>query len=187
MLASLAVVLAAVGEAELEPTVLTADAGVAARVLSRARIRDEVPGRPGLNAQLEAAIIGLDDVLILHADLPGATASALRRVVEAGQRAPSLAMVRSTDGGTNVMRLRPPGGFALAYGRESFDQHLARALAAGYAVTEVRAAELTLDLDTPTDVATYLATAPVESPVAAYLRSLDLPERPGWPAQALKA
>ncbi|MGH2609068.1 MAG: 2-phospho-L-lactate guanylyltransferase, partial [Tepidiformaceae bacterium] len=111
----------------------------------------ERPGVTGLNAQLEAALAGLpaSDVLVLHADLPLARAAELQRVIEAAPPAPSVTLVESRDGGTNVMLLRPRGTFPLHYGRGSFALHVAAARAAGVAVCVVESDTLSLDLDTP--------------------------------------
>ena len=57
------------------------------------------------------------------------------------------------------MLLRPPGRFALAYGRGSGDLHEAAARAAGLTVRRAEVPALSLDLDTPGDVRTLLATA----------------------------
>ena len=52
--------------------------------------------------------------LVVNADLPAATASALRRLAEAG-----LALVEAPDGTTNALSLPDPGLFAPLYGAGS--------------------------------------------------------------------
>lgn len=112
----------------------------------------------GLNAQLEGLAPQLgDEVLILHADLPLATGAAIRSFLDAAGDAP-VALVRSPDGGTNAMLLRPPGRFPLAYGRESFVAHEAAARGAGLRTVSVESPALALDLDTPADIAALLET-----------------------------
>ena len=117
----------------------------------------------GLNAQLEAAIRGIEapegGLLILHADLPLATSEAIGALVNAAPSAPSVTLVRSTDGGTNAMLLRPPRRFPLAYGFGSYALHIAAAKAAFMAVHTVESPTLALDLDTPDDLHALLATA----------------------------
>lgn len=156
---SLATVLEAVAGAGLETVVLTSDEGVRAAVPSAVRIMGEDESLQGLSAQLERAAerLAVDELLILHADLPLATAEALRELIAQAPTAPSVTLVRPEDGGTNAMLLRPPGRFALAYGKGSGDLHEAAAREAGMAVHRADAPELSLDLDTPADVRALLA------------------------------
>ena len=156
---SLGTVLEAVQGAGLEAVVLTSDEAVRSALPAGIRTLAEEPGLRGLSAQLERAAerLGVDELLILHADLPLATAEALRDLVEQAPTAPSVTLVRPGDGGTNAMLLRPPGRFPLAYGKGSGDLHEASAREAGLTVRRVEAAALELDLDTPADVRTLLA------------------------------
>ena len=83
----------------------------------------ESPQLHGLNGQLEGIAPQLGaEILILHADLPLATGGAITAFLEAAGGA-EAALVRSGDGGTNAMLLRPPGRFPLAYGANSFAAH----------------------------------------------------------------
>ncbi len=159
---SLRTVLEAVAEASLEAVVLTADGAVRAAVAGERvrRVLLEEPQLQGLSEQLEGALgrLGVEEALILHADLPLATPEALQAFVAEAPPAPSVALVRSGDGGTNAMLVRPPGRFALRYGRGSGDLHEAGAREAGLAVRRVESPELALDLDTPEDVRRLLAS-----------------------------
>jgi 2-phospho-L-lactate guanylyltransferase len=159
-LATLETVLAAVDEARCEAFVLTADQRVAGAVAGPAVVVPDREDAAGLNAQLEAAVAELDgdELLILHADLPLATGEDIRAVVAAAAEAPSATMVKSPDGGTNAMLLRPPGRFALAYGRESAALHRAAAEGSGMTVVAAVAPGLELDLDTPADLQRLLTT-----------------------------
>ena len=156
---SLATVLEAVVEAGMEAVVLTADEGVRAALPSGVRSLAEEPELRGLSAQLESAArrLGVEELLILHADLPLATGEALGQLVAEAAPAPSATLVRPGDGGTNAMLLRPPGRFALAYGSGSGDLHEAAAREAGLEVRRADVPALSLDLDTPTDVRWLLA------------------------------
>lgn len=160
---SLAAVLAAVEGAGMRAVVLTSDEGVAAQMPAGVRALGEDPELRGLSAQLERAAdrLGVEELLILHADLPLVTAEALRELVAQAPPAPSATLVRPGDGGTNAMLLRPPGRFALAYGQGSGDLHEAAAREAGLAVRRAYALalDLALDLDTPADVRELLSTA----------------------------
>jgi 2-phospho-L-lactate guanylyltransferase len=123
------------------------------------RVLVEQPGIQGLNPQLEEAlrVLGSDEVLILHADLPLVSAAEIRTLRDQAPPAPSVALVRSRDGGTNAMLLRPPGLFPLQYGPDSFARHVEAAEAAGATVAAVESELLALDLDTPDDVTAFLA------------------------------
>ncbi len=158
---SLAAGLAAVEDAGMEAVVLTSDKAVEAEVPAGVRVLGEDPGLRGLSAQIEraAGLLGVEELLILHADLPLVTAEALRALVAQAPPAPSATLVRPGDGGTNAMLLRPPGRFPLAYGQGSGDLHEAAAREAGVAVRRADAPALALDLDTPADVRALLSTA----------------------------
>lgn len=160
-LATLATVVEAATAAGLEPIILSAGVRLAELLGAPARIVLEDPSVQGLNAQLEVVLesLGEQPVLILHADLPLAEAGAIRGVIAACPDAGGIAIVRSGDGGTNAMYLRPPGRFALAYGPASFEAHARAASEAGMRVCDVAAPALALDLDTPADIRTLLSTA----------------------------
>jgi 2-phospho-L-lactate/phosphoenolpyruvate guanylyltransferase len=144
--------------------VLTADPRVAVILGPNAVVLGESPAAHGLNAQLS---YGTEDLLrtspgrsllILHADLPLATAAAIRDLIAAAPPAPSVTVVRSADGGTNAMLQTNPGQIPLAYGPQSAAKHEAHARVAGFAFTTHHSAELELDLDNPADLTTLLAT-----------------------------
>ncbi len=173
-----AVVEAAIG-AGLEVVVVTPDVGVRDHLAGRAAaVMDEDPALRGLNAQLARALQGLDDAVILHADLPLAAAEALEAFLAGSLPAPSITVAPSGDGGTNVMRLRPPGLFELAYGFGSCALHVAAAKAAGMGVAIVETAGLAMDLDQPGDLVALLSSAEGrECPAGRYLRAIGLLER----------
>lgn len=154
-LATLGSVTAAVRAAGLEPLILTADADVAAAMTPRTRVVPEDENVAGLNAQLTQAIAGLPETLILHADLPLASARALHTLAGAADVPPSVTIVRSSDGGTNAMFLRPATCIPLSYGRNSCRLHTEAAAAAGITARIVSAPDLELDLDTPADLAAF--------------------------------
>lgn len=160
--ATFTTVLAAAREAFAEVAVLTADAEAAEIALAGgATVIGEDEALSGLTPQLERAValLGATEggIAILHADLPLATGALLREFASIAPPAPSVTLVRSTDGGTNAMLLRPPGLFALAYGPGSYEKHVRAAEAAGMTITAFDRAELEMDLDTPDDLAAFLA------------------------------
>lgn len=160
-LATLNATVAAAARAGTAVAILTADAEVERSFLGSATILQEDPARSGLNAQLEYALESLvpppEAVLILHADLPLVTDGSLRRLIASAPPGPSVTLVRSRDGGTNAMLLRPPGHFPLAYGPGSFERHREAAASAGLPVIVVGDPALELDLDTPADLEALLS------------------------------
>jgi 2-phospho-L-lactate guanylyltransferase len=164
--------------------VLTADEKVAKRARGRARVLREKRDLSGLNPQLEAAVAELrasgparERLLILHADLPLARDEAVAVLQEQSQP-DSAVMVESPDGGTNAMLLRPPGKFALAYGKGSFAAHRKAAQAAGMRVIANENRELRLDLDTPEDIRELLrAPRGRQGAAGVFLLSIGIEER----------
>ncbi|HQW50435.1 MAG TPA: 2-phospho-L-lactate guanylyltransferase [Tepidiformaceae bacterium] len=181
-LVTLETVLRAAGAGAI---VLTPDERVVDHVHGRARIIPESPEERGLNAQLEHAVgilladgTARDGLLILHADLPLATAEAIETLAALGAKENTAVLVESGDGGTNAMLLHPPGKFRLEYGVGSFAKHRAAAEAAGMQVVVNHNRELSLDLDTPGDI-TELLRAPRGRQGAAgrYLQSAGVEQR----------
>ena len=176
-LITLATVLHAAGDRAI---VLTPDERIATFVNGRARILREIPGRPGLNPQIDQAIEELlaegtvtDRLLILHADLPLVRESTIEALEAEDPGPDSVTLVESTDGGTNAMLLHPPGRFRVGYGEKSFGLHVMAASDAGLRVHSCENRELALDLDTPGDIAALLSTARGQQTAAGhYLLSL---------------
>ena len=132
--------------------VVTSDEGVAswAKDQDLAVIREEAVSGGGLDGAATAAAHHAADLgvpfVVIHADLPVATASDLAETLVAVATGPTI--VPSYDGGTNLL-----GGmassFAFSYGRGSFHRHLAAAPHARVIANP----RLALDLDTPQDLA----------------------------------
>lgn len=93
-----------------------------------------------------AVVAGLASVaghaLVVNADLPGATAAAMRRLAQAG-----LALVEALDGSTNALSLPDPGAFAPLYGPGSADRFRAHAPFATASIPELEA-----DVDSDADL-----------------------------------
>ena len=172
--ATFATVALAAERAGLEVVVLAANPSDLADY-EGVQVIPEDPAVAGLNAQLEAALAGFAgrDVVIVHADLPLAKAAELVRVIDAAPPTPSATLVRSRDGGTNVMYLRPAGRFLLHYGPRSHALHIEAAEGAGIAVQTVESESLALDLDTPDDIEAFLAMPEAKgSPVRMILQQM---------------
>ena len=139
-------------EAGAEVVVVTPDDGVAAWAKSSdiGVLREDSSGPGGLNAAAGAAArhatgMGIPWVIV-HADLPLATADELRRVFNAA--IDSSVLIPSYDGGTNVIGGRGHE-FRFSFGSGSFHRHLARSPGAAVLTPP----GLVLDLDTPRDLA----------------------------------
>ena len=107
----------------------------------------------GLNAAVAAGIQalsgrGFEHVIIAHSDLPLATAFANLVIPDTVTLVPDV-----RHDGTNVMVVPSNSGLEPSYGSQSFHRHLAQAHALGLAVHVVDDDALSLDIDTPADLA----------------------------------
>lgn len=116
-------------------------------------------GPDPLNAALTEALrhvsaAGAGAALILHADLPLASAGSLRALLDAGPAAPSATLVPDAAGaGSNCLLLAPPDVMPLAFGADSRSRHRAEALALGVDYREFPDENLGFDVDFPADLA----------------------------------
>jgi len=103
----------------------------------------------GLSGAVSAGVerLGTHPWIVLHADLPLVTASALR--MTAGAASNTTVLVPSQDGGTNLIASEGP--FPFAYGPGSFHRHFASVPRA----TIISTAELSIDIDSPTQLAAF--------------------------------
>lgn len=102
---------------------------------------------------------GATAVLVAMADLPLLDAAEVESLLDA-LPARGIAIAPSRDGtGTNLLAFRPPLPFATAFGPGSLALHFAAARAAGLEVACRRLPGAALDLDTPEDLARFVATA----------------------------
>jgi 2-phospho-L-lactate guanylyltransferase len=162
--ATLQTVVAAAAGACLEPIVLSRSDEVMA-ALQQARLLLEGPGCRGLNEALESALADLvaesagepRSLMIVHADLPLATPASFERLARLMSDGASVLLVRSKDGGTNVMGLELPVRFRLAYGQRSFASHAWLAASEGLSVHAADVPALALDLDVPEDLESLMA------------------------------
>ena len=145
-------------EAGAEVVVVTGDHGVAewAKRGGLGVLMEDTGLADGLNgaattAAHHASALGLPWVVV-HADLPVATADDLRTVFDAAAYSPVI--VPSHDAGTNLIGGAAPS-FPFAYGVGSFHRHLA-AIPDATVITSQR---LALDLDNPRDLGLALRSA----------------------------
>jgi 2-phospho-L-lactate guanylyltransferase len=171
----------------LDGTIAVVDDPAAQRVAanSGAVVVDD-PGSGDMNAAAAAGIEvacerGAATVIVLPGDVPLITRDDLRALVRAAGDVPRAVVVgASRDGhGTNALLLRPPDVIAPAFGPPSVDRHVRAGVAhAALARVESRLG-LSLDVDTPADLAA-LADSPVGGRTAQVLLEL-LQRRPVAP------
>jgi 2-phospho-L-lactate guanylyltransferase len=119
-----------------------------------------VAAAPGLNAAIAgaarlAAARGATALLVVHADLPLLTASALRHVVDTWSNLSGTARVvlaRSRDGGTNICLAERPDAFAYHYGAGSHALHADECARRHRVVANVEMPATALDVDTVDDL-----------------------------------
>lgn len=97
----------------------------------------------GLGEAVAAGLAQVDGhALVVNADLPAATAAAIRRLADAG-----LALVEAADGTTNALSLPDPSVFVPLYGPGSADRFRAHAPFATVSIPE-----LEVDVDSDADL-----------------------------------
>ena len=131
-----------------------------ARVMGAASLLQETNGlNEGLDEARIAAGIAATAVMVLPADLPDVTASAIDRLAEAAAIAlrdepdkTLVALVPDRHGtGTNALLVAPPNAIPFRFGEGSRAAHAAAAKSAGASYLELDG-PLTFDVDTPDDL-----------------------------------
>jgi 2-phospho-L-lactate guanylyltransferase len=154
--------LAAVPEID-EVVVVTAEP-LAARAAERAgAIVVDDPEEAGQSAAatrgIDAALVrGADRVLLVPGDCPALDPQELATLLERPGPAPQVVIVPDRHGsGTNALLLEPPQVMPPSFGAGSFARHAALAWAAGAEVKVSELPSLSLDIDTPADLAALRA------------------------------
>lgn len=127
----------------------------------------------GLNGAVDASVRalvvdGFDHIVISHGDVPLADDFPSIVVADEIVLVPDL-----RNDGTNVIALPSSGLIEVSYGAGSFDRHRRLAAATGLAVHELAGTNMSIDVDTPEDLAhplirqvlpAWLPTNPVNPP-----------------------
>jgi 2-phospho-L-lactate guanylyltransferase len=131
-----------------------------ARAMGAASLHQETDGlNEGLAEARLAAGVEATAVLVLPADLPGATASAIDELAEAAEQAlreapdrPVVVLVPDRHGsGTNALLVAPATAIDFRFGERSRAAHAAAAEVAGASYLELDG-PLSFDVDTPDDL-----------------------------------
>lgn len=146
--------------------VVTADSA-ASEIASRYGARVSSDGaREGHTGAVAAAArqLAADDMLTVPGDIPLVQADDIRRLLEAHgdatcRDARAFIIVPARDErGSNAIVCSPAGAVPLTFGADSFLPHLAAATRCGIEPTVLRLPRVALDIDTPDDMALFLAT-----------------------------
>lgn len=140
---------------------------------------EEPDGLWGLNAALEFArlqIQNADRLLVLPCDVPLLAPAEVASLLDAVARAPAVALVPSSNGGTNALAISPADLIPFRFGRRSASAHEQEALRAGANFRRLDLPRLALDIDTPADLF-RLASRARHGRTADLLRTLPLPAR----------
>jgi len=156
-------VLDAAVATEHEVVVISPDASLAA-VAAASGAQLAVQHGLGLNAGLaqardEALRDGVEVLAVLHGDLPDLAPADVTALL-AAVRGPGRAVAIAPDAaarGTNGLALAPPDAIGFQFGRDSFAAHLAAAGGSGTRLSVVERPGLAFDVDTPQDLAAWLA------------------------------
>jgi len=120
---------------------------------------------------------GVAGMLQLPADIPLVTPEDIAALLHVHGEAPAVTLAPSRDRrGSNAVACSPPDLLPLRFGDDSFFPHLRRARALGVEAQIVKRPGLALDVDTPEDLAAFLA-APSETRAYAYLAESGIVER----------
>ena len=144
------------------------------------------PSNDGQSAAVERAAAalgraGVESLLQVPGDVPGASADEIAAVLAAHGRAsdgaPAVTLVPSYDRrGTNCVLCSPPDALPFAFGHDSFGPHCEAARAQGIAPRIIALPGLGLDIDTPDDLRAFVAR-PAAGRTLDYLRESGIAER----------
>jgi 2-phospho-L-lactate/phosphoenolpyruvate guanylyltransferase len=116
-------------------------------------------------------------MLQLPADIPLVTPAEIAALLEAHGPAPAITLAPSRDQrGSNAVACSPPDLLPLRFGEDSFFPHQERARALGIEPRIIERPGLGLDVDTPADLAAFLAV-PSASRAFAYLHQSGIAAR----------
>ncbi len=119
---------------------------------------------------------GIDNTLVIPADIPLIQASELDQIFAQAPAEGSVLAPAADGRGTNAAFRRPANLFPLRFGNDSFKPHLAAAQATGKPCLVLQLPRLALDVDNPEDLQRLLAH-PGETRTQSLVRSWGLDRR----------
>jgi 2-phospho-L-lactate/phosphoenolpyruvate guanylyltransferase len=120
---------------------------------------------------------GIQDTLVIPADIPLIQACELENILEAAPERGSVLVPAGDGRGTNAVFRRPAGLFPLRFGNDSFRPHLASARATGRPCVVLFFAGIALDVDNPSDLR-ELGAAPGSTRAQRLVRQWSLADIP---------
>ena len=121
-------------------------------------------------ACLRARALGASTAMLVPIDVPTVTPGDFTQLAASAERA-GLIIVPSSDGtGTNALVRTPPDCIESRFGPGSFRAHCDQAISKGVNLDVLRLPGLMFDIDTPEDVAEFLA-CPRQCAVSNFLRA----------------
>lgn len=101
---------------------------------------------------------GIPSMLTMPGDIPLLAAEDVQALASAAQSAVPVVLVPNReDTGTNALVLTPPNCLPVAFGDDSFRRHLRLCMERSLAVDVRRMPRVALDIDTPEDLAVFVA------------------------------
>jgi len=174
-------VLTAVDACQRLAGVVTADRAAAAVARRHEAIVLMETAAVGMNAAVARVVKYLTGsldagIVVVPADLPHVSPDDIEEMIGLIDRAPAIALVRSSDGGTNLLACRPASAIAPSFGPDSFNAHCEAAVRQGITPTVYFAPHLSLDIDRRDDLAAFVSR---NSPTRTqdYLSSVNIQTR----------
>jgi 2-phospho-L-lactate/phosphoenolpyruvate guanylyltransferase len=151
---------------------------LATRYGARVLVEDENRGHTAASSLGARTLAqeGVSGMVQLPADIPLVTPEDIAALLHVHGEAPAVTLAPSRDEhGSNAVACSPPDLLPLRFGDDSFFPHLQRARALGVEPQIVRRPGLALDVDTPEDLAAFVAT-PSATRAYAYLAESGIAE-----------
>jgi 2-phospho-L-lactate guanylyltransferase len=139
------------------------------------------PANPGETGAIEMATNicvarGIDNTLVIPADIPLIQASELEEILKHAPKEGSVLAPAADGRGTNAAFRRPANLFPLRFGNDSFKPHLAAAQATGKPCIVLQLPGIAVDVDNPEDLQQVL-THPGVTRTQSLLRRWSLDNR----------
>jgi 2-phospho-L-lactate guanylyltransferase len=152
---------------------------LATRYGARVLVEDENRGHTAASSLGARTLAreGVSGMVQLPADIPLVTPEDVAALLRVHGEVPAVTLAPSRDErGSNAVACSPPDLLPLRFGDDSFFPHLQRARALGVEPQIVRRPGLALDVDTPEDLAAFVAT-PSATRAYAYLAGNGIARR----------
>lgn len=120
---------------------------------------------------------GVENTLVIPADIPLLEAWELRKIIESAPREGSVLVPAGDGRGSNAIFRRPAGLFPLRFGTDSFKPHLAAAKATSKPCVVLTLPGIAVDVDHPSDLK-HLLELPGHTRTQRLARQWDLTDYP---------